>query len=106
MVEYTMTTTSRSEAMDPPSLPKDHNILPQLKFLIGNIKSTFQTSLLVDNHQIWRSQILKLFRPNGYDGFLTGKSKFPPKFLDGADVTQSILYKVESDRSKSYAYFV
>lgn len=53
----------------------------QLKFLIGTIKSTVQTILTTETHQIWRSQILKLFRANGFEGFLTGTTVCPPKLI-------------------------
>ncbi|PKU59088.1 Retrovirus-related Pol polyprotein from transposon TNT 1-94 [Dendrobium catenatum] len=48
-----------------------------LKFLMSNIKHVIAQPLTADNHALWRAQILKLFRANGYEGFLTGLTKCP-----------------------------
>ncbi|KAL0908526.1 hypothetical protein M5K25_023022 [Dendrobium thyrsiflorum] len=39
------------------------------------------TPLTTENHLLWRSQILKVFAANGFEGFLTGSIPSPPRFL-------------------------
>lgn len=63
------------------------SIPPQLKFLISNIKTTVVHPLSPDTHQIWRSQIFKLFKANGYEGFLTGDAICPPRPMGSENPT-------------------
>ncbi|PKU69917.1 Retrovirus-related Pol polyprotein from transposon TNT 1-94 [Dendrobium catenatum] len=49
-----------------------------LKFLMNSIKNVTAQTLTAENHSLWRSQVLKLFRANGFDGFLTGSTPPPP----------------------------
>ncbi|XP_020688969.1 uncharacterized protein LOC110104283 [Dendrobium catenatum] len=45
-------------------------ISPSLKFVISNLKTLVPHQLSTDNYPIWRSQILKLLRANGFATFL------------------------------------
>ncbi|PKU65026.1 Retrovirus-related Pol polyprotein from transposon TNT 1-94 [Dendrobium catenatum] len=44
---------------------------------MSNVKHVVAQPLTADNHALWRAQILKLFRANGYEGFLTGITTCP-----------------------------
>ncbi|PKU76601.1 Retrovirus-related Pol polyprotein from transposon TNT 1-94 [Dendrobium catenatum] len=55
-----------------------------LKFLMGNVKNIVAQPLTADNHPLWRSQVLKLFRANGYHGFLDGSSSIPSDNITSA----------------------
>ncbi|PKU79631.1 Retrovirus-related Pol polyprotein from transposon TNT 1-94 [Dendrobium catenatum] len=48
----------------------------QLKFLMNHIKGLSLT-LNAENFPIWRSQIFKLFKANGFEGFLDGSCPCP-----------------------------
>ncbi|PKU76820.1 Retrovirus-related Pol polyprotein from transposon TNT 1-94 [Dendrobium catenatum] len=51
---------------------------------MNSIKNVTAQSLTAENHSIWRSQVLKLFRANGFEGFLDGTTAAPPTHtLDG-----------------------
>ncbi|PKU80139.1 Retrovirus-related Pol polyprotein from transposon TNT 1-94 [Dendrobium catenatum] len=52
-------------------------IPPQLKFLLGNIKSIISLPLTADIYPMWRSQVFKIFKANGFEGFLDGSSRCP-----------------------------
>ncbi|PKU84066.1 Retrovirus-related Pol polyprotein from transposon TNT 1-94 [Dendrobium catenatum] len=56
-----------------------------LKFLMHNIKNIATNTLTADNYSLWRSQVQKLFRANGFEGFLTGATSSPtPTILSGS----------------------
>ncbi|KAI0504725.1 hypothetical protein KFK09_015678 [Dendrobium nobile] len=44
----------------------------QLKFFMANVKSMVTVQLTTENHLIWKSQLLKLFTANNFDGYLNG----------------------------------
>ncbi|KAI0492109.1 hypothetical protein KFK09_026374 [Dendrobium nobile] len=69
-------------------------IPPQLKFFMANVKTMVTVQLTKDNHLIWKSQLLKLFTANNYEGYLTGDIAKPPKQLLSSDgsVTVNPLY--------------
>ncbi|XP_020699542.2 uncharacterized protein LOC110111847 [Dendrobium catenatum] len=48
----------------------DQLIPANLKFVVSNIKNFVTTPLNADNYAIWRSQILKIIRANGFYNFL------------------------------------
>ncbi|KAI0498944.1 hypothetical protein KFK09_019842 [Dendrobium nobile] len=60
------------------------SFLTSLKFLMSNVKNIVAQPLTADNHPLWRSQVLKLFRANGYHGFLDGSSPIPPENIVSA----------------------
>ncbi|PKU60934.1 Retrovirus-related Pol polyprotein from transposon TNT 1-94 [Dendrobium catenatum] len=45
-------------------------LYPSLKFVVSNLKSLVPHHLSSENYQIWRNQILKLFKANGFEEFL------------------------------------
>ncbi|KAI0524753.1 hypothetical protein KFK09_004138 [Dendrobium nobile] len=45
-------------------------LYPSLKFIIANLKTLVPHHLSSDNYPIWRNQIVKLFKANGFDKFL------------------------------------
>lgn len=55
----------------------DLHILSSLKFVMENIKSIVSNPLSNDNYTTRRSHILKLFKVNGYIGFLDGTARRP-----------------------------
>ncbi|KAI0519495.1 hypothetical protein KFK09_006944 [Dendrobium nobile] len=61
------------------------SIPPQLKFFMSNLKTMVTVQLTTDNHLIWKSQLLKLFTANNYEGYLTGDIPKPPKQLLSSD---------------------
>ncbi|KAL0929027.1 hypothetical protein M5K25_000966 [Dendrobium thyrsiflorum] len=65
----------------------DVSIPSQLKFFMAN--------LTADNHHIWKSQLLKLFSANGFDGYLTGATPKPPKQIlsDDGTFVPNLLYQ-------------
>ncbi|PKU80620.1 Retrovirus-related Pol polyprotein from transposon TNT 1-94 [Dendrobium catenatum] len=75
-----MATSSTSAASDnrlnsgnPHETVSNHH---QLKFLMNHIKGISLT-LNAENFPIWRSQIFKLFKANGFEGFLDGSCPCP-----------------------------
>ncbi|KAI0493314.1 hypothetical protein KFK09_027591 [Dendrobium nobile] len=87
------TATSMATSTSPPSpAPADISanlqdqfsttaIPSSLKFLMQTIKNVITQPLTSDNHALWRSQVVKLFRANGYEGFLTGSTSCPPPLI-------------------------
>ncbi|KAI0510566.1 hypothetical protein KFK09_011171 [Dendrobium nobile] len=87
------TATSTATSTSPPSpAPADlsanlqdnlstTSIPSSLKFLMQTIKNVITQPLTSDNHALWRSQVIKLFRANGYEGFLTGSISRPPPLI-------------------------
>ncbi|PKU84686.1 Retrovirus-related Pol polyprotein from transposon TNT 1-94 [Dendrobium catenatum] len=51
----------------------------QLKFLMLNVKAVMNTQLNVDKYLLWKSQVLKLFTANGFEGYLDGSTPKPAK---------------------------
>ncbi|KAI0498246.1 hypothetical protein KFK09_021487 [Dendrobium nobile] len=55
-------------------------IIPQqLKFFMANVKTMVTVQLTTENHLIWKSQLLKLFTANNFDGYLDGTIVPPAK---------------------------
>ncbi|KAI0513689.1 hypothetical protein KFK09_009719 [Dendrobium nobile] len=48
-----------------------------LKFVVSNIKNFITTPLSANNYAIWRSQILKIIRANGFYSFLVLPNSLP-----------------------------
>ncbi|PKU73790.1 Retrovirus-related Pol polyprotein from transposon TNT 1-94 [Dendrobium catenatum] len=67
-------TNSRGESANPFD---NHTIPTQLKFLMSNIKSVISLTLTAENYPLWRSQVFKLFKANGFEGFLDGSCTYP-----------------------------
>ncbi|KAI0511994.1 hypothetical protein KFK09_012628 [Dendrobium nobile] len=61
------------------------NIPPQLKFLMSTINNVITIQLTPDNHLTWKSQVLKVFRANGFEGYLDGTILRPPPQLTSAN---------------------
>ncbi|XP_020684913.1 uncharacterized protein LOC110101379 [Dendrobium catenatum] len=55
----------------------DSTIPANLKFVVSNIKNFVTTPLAADNYAIWRSQILKIIRANGFYSFLVPPPSLP-----------------------------
>ncbi|XP_020683028.1 uncharacterized protein LOC110100018, partial [Dendrobium catenatum] len=53
-------------------------LIPQLKFLISNVKNMVPNPLTSENYSIWRLQLSQHFAANGYDAHLTGLAVRPP----------------------------
>ncbi|KAI0511944.1 hypothetical protein KFK09_012578 [Dendrobium nobile] len=49
----------------------------QLKFLMSHIKGVISLTLTAENFPLWRSQVFKLFKANGFEGFLDGSCTCP-----------------------------
>ncbi|PKU82967.1 Retrovirus-related Pol polyprotein from transposon TNT 1-94 [Dendrobium catenatum] len=60
----------------------------QLKFLMNHIKGISLT-LNAENFPIWRSQIFKLFKANGFEGFLDGSCPCPDPSTPTSDTGMS-----------------
>ncbi|XP_020678804.1 uncharacterized protein LOC110096967 [Dendrobium catenatum] len=61
------------------------SLYPSLKFVVSNLKSLIPHHLSSENYQIWRNQILKLFKANGFEEFLESMSA---STLSGHDQNQ------------------
>ncbi|PKU64191.1 Retrovirus-related Pol polyprotein from transposon TNT 1-94 [Dendrobium catenatum] len=57
---------------------------------MANVKTMVTVQLTTDNHLLWKSQLLKLFAANNFEGYLTGASLQPPKEILAADGTTKI----------------
>ncbi|PKU60283.1 Retrovirus-related Pol polyprotein from transposon TNT 1-94 [Dendrobium catenatum] len=73
--------TNQSTPQISTSTLESPQIPASLKFLMGNIKNIVAQPLSADNHPLWRSQVLKLFSANGYEGFLNGTTPAPPNLI-------------------------
>ncbi|KAI0508127.1 hypothetical protein KFK09_014261 [Dendrobium nobile] len=77
-----MASSSNADTTD--DRPTSTNVLDQqpipqqLKFLMSNIRSIISITLTADNYPLWRSQVLKIFKANRFDGFLDGTCLCPP----------------------------
>ncbi|KAL0918148.1 hypothetical protein M5K25_010140 [Dendrobium thyrsiflorum] len=54
------------------------HIPQQLKFLMSSIKGIISLTLTSDNYPLWHSQVFKLFKVNGFEGFLDGSCTYTP----------------------------
>ncbi|KAI0497283.1 hypothetical protein KFK09_020506 [Dendrobium nobile] len=81
-------TSSQTPATSSQTLPivkmADVTIPSLLKFLMANVKSVLNIQLTVENYPLWKSQILKLFTANGFDGYLDGSTPQPSKLVSNA----------------------
>ncbi|PKU77483.1 Retrovirus-related Pol polyprotein from transposon TNT 1-94 [Dendrobium catenatum] len=78
-------TSSPTNNSDAPPASDNVAIPPQLKFFMANVKTMVTVQLNTDNHLIWKSQLLKLFAANNYEGYLTGATEKPAKQILGID---------------------
>ncbi|KAI0492930.1 hypothetical protein KFK09_027206 [Dendrobium nobile] len=78
MAEASSTAMAESGSSEP---SKEILIPPQLKFFMANVKSMVTVQLTTENHLIWKSQLLKLFTANNFDGYLTGEIPPPAKYI-------------------------
>ncbi|PKU83090.1 Retrovirus-related Pol polyprotein from transposon TNT 1-94 [Dendrobium catenatum] len=62
-------------------------ISSSLKFVIGNLKNIVPVQLSTENYMLWRSQVVKLFRANGFDKFLEPIFSPPEKQIRRSDLT-------------------
>ncbi|KAI0522729.1 hypothetical protein KFK09_005114 [Dendrobium nobile] len=60
-----------------------------LKFVVSNLRNLVTTPLAPDNFLIWKSQILKTLRANGFSSFLDSKTSPPEQFLINPDGSSS-----------------
>ncbi|PKU64785.1 Retrovirus-related Pol polyprotein from transposon TNT 1-94 [Dendrobium catenatum] len=61
-----------------------------LKFVVSNLRNLVSSSLTPDNFLIWKSQILKTLRANGFLKFLDSKFLPPSQFVQTQDGTSAI----------------
>ncbi|PKU80787.1 Retrovirus-related Pol polyprotein from transposon TNT 1-94 [Dendrobium catenatum] len=64
---------------------EDHFIPSSLKFVVSNLKHIVPTQLVSDNYPLWKSQILKIFKANGFDKFLDSTIPPPDPVIHPAD---------------------
>ncbi|KAI0498184.1 hypothetical protein KFK09_021425 [Dendrobium nobile] len=64
---------------------EEYFIPPTLKFVVSNLKNIVPTQLASDNYPLWRSQILKIFRANGFERFLDSSASPPATNLSQSD---------------------
>ncbi|KAI0520293.1 hypothetical protein KFK09_007765 [Dendrobium nobile] len=86
---FVMVNPSQSSTSSKTSSPikiGDVPIQPQLKFLMTNVKSVLNIQFTAENYTLWKTQILKLFTANGFEGFLDGSASKPPKPITSANV--------------------
>ncbi|KAL0912647.1 hypothetical protein M5K25_018636 [Dendrobium thyrsiflorum] len=75
--------------------PADHHfsnepIIPaNLKFVVSNLKNFVLVQLSPNNYAMWKSQIIKIFRANGFHCFLDSQSSPPTRFLPNQDGSSS-----------------
>ncbi|KAI0520181.1 hypothetical protein KFK09_007652 [Dendrobium nobile] len=62
-------------------------ISSSLKFLLGNLKNFIQAPLTTENYSVWRSQIVKITRANGFDTFLDPSFPPPAQTIESSDGT-------------------
>ncbi|KAI0493655.1 hypothetical protein KFK09_023776 [Dendrobium nobile] len=63
-------------------------IIPSsLKFVMANLKNIVRTQLSTENYSLWRSQIVKLLRANGFEKFLDPFSSPPDKQIKKSDAS-------------------
>ncbi|KAL0905923.1 hypothetical protein M5K25_024374 [Dendrobium thyrsiflorum] len=72
-----------------PSFSNEPLISANLKFVISNLKNFVPVQLAPDNYAMWKSQILKIFRANGFHRFLDAQSSSPARFLTNQDGSSS-----------------
>ncbi|KAL0928428.1 hypothetical protein M5K25_000309 [Dendrobium thyrsiflorum] len=68
-------TSSLVDVSDPVLSFPAVSIPPQLKFFMANVKTMVNVQLISENHLIWKSQLLKLFTANNFDGYLIGSTE-------------------------------
>ncbi|PKU72380.1 hypothetical protein MA16_Dca025583 [Dendrobium catenatum] len=72
----------------------DPTIPATLKFVVSNLRNLVSSSLTPDNFIIWKSQILKTLRANGFLSFLDPKVVPPSQFVQNQNgvTSQNPLY--------------
>ncbi|KAI0511938.1 hypothetical protein KFK09_012572 [Dendrobium nobile] len=73
-----------SENTVPTTTQNPDHIPASLKFLMNTIKNVITQPLSAENHPLWRTQVLKIFRANSYEDFLDGSNICPPKTIQDA----------------------
>ncbi|XP_020681658.2 uncharacterized protein LOC110099005, partial [Dendrobium catenatum] len=63
---------------------EESTIPSALKFVVSNLKTIVSIQLDADNYPVWKAQIAKNFRANGFDRFLDSSFSLP-----AADTSQS-----------------
>ncbi|PKU70861.1 Retrovirus-related Pol polyprotein from transposon TNT 1-94 [Dendrobium catenatum] len=53
----------------------DSGIPASLKFVVSNLRTLVPTQLTTDNYALWKNQIVKLLRANGFEHFLESSDK-------------------------------
>ncbi|KAI0501131.1 hypothetical protein KFK09_016074 [Dendrobium nobile] len=75
------------DASDATTTTRDSPVISSiLKFVVSNLKSIVQIQLQPDNYPIWRAQISKVLRANGFESHMHPPSPLPP-LLDRSDVS-------------------
>ncbi|KAI0491389.1 hypothetical protein KFK09_025649 [Dendrobium nobile] len=74
--------SSSSQIREPARTETDeeHHIPASFKFVISNIKNLVPTQLSGDNYPIWKSQVVKLLKANGFMSFLSPTTDPPKKY--------------------------
>ncbi|KAL0919184.1 hypothetical protein M5K25_011263 [Dendrobium thyrsiflorum] len=90
MATSSSSSAATTDARPSSSTPLDSTPIPhQLTFLMSNIKGIISLTLIADNYPIWRSQVFKLFRANGFEGFLDSSCTFPSPHTPSSSTTLS-----------------
>ncbi|KAI0525096.1 hypothetical protein KFK09_004486 [Dendrobium nobile] len=87
-----MAPSTSSQTSDPPATAASSQISipPSLKLVLSSIKTIIPTALSNDNYPVWRSQILKLLRANGFANHLDSSKQRPNRLLQTCDGTPSL----------------
>ncbi|KAI0522886.1 hypothetical protein KFK09_005275 [Dendrobium nobile] len=84
------TASSRLQDRSASSVADESTIPANLKFVVSNLRNLVTSPLAPDNFLIWKSQILKTLRANGFLQFLDPNDPPPPQFLQNSDGSSSI----------------
>ncbi|KAI0510267.1 hypothetical protein KFK09_010868 [Dendrobium nobile] len=76
-----LSATSQTDDRSDQSQTDNNSISSSLNFLVSNLKNLVPTQLSSDNYSLWKSQIIKIFKANGFSQFLDSSVPPPPKFL-------------------------
>ncbi|KAI0509831.1 hypothetical protein KFK09_010428 [Dendrobium nobile] len=81
--------TSSLAGQNPATVLPDPVISSNLKFLVSNIKNVVSIQLSPDNFPLWKSQVLKIFKANGFQKFLDPHSPPPPELIPNPEGSSS-----------------
>ncbi|KAI0492902.1 hypothetical protein KFK09_027178 [Dendrobium nobile] len=118
MAEASSTTSNSATTQGTASQPQ--SISPSLKFIISHLKTLVPNQLTSNNYPIWRHQILKLLRANGFEQFLespiqslsvshiqqTGEYTQPTPISDQIDIAQNLAAAICSTVSPSILPYI